>query len=56
MGTLLGHLAHFGSLSTQAELLCTQGLAFLLQNAAVRAALAAKLNAATSMQLREDLI
>ena len=29
--TLLGHLARFGSFSTQSELLCTQGLTYLLQ-------------------------
>ena len=29
--TLLGHLAQFGSFSTQSEVLCTQGLAYLLQ-------------------------
>ena len=29
--TLLGHLARFGSFTTQSELLCTQGLTYLLQ-------------------------
>ena len=31
MTTLLGFLARFGSFTTQSELLCTQGLAYLLQ-------------------------
>ncbi|MDP9238244.1 MAG: hypothetical protein M3P30_12770 [Chloroflexota bacterium] len=31
MRTLLGHLAQFGSFSTQGEVLCTQGLAYLLR-------------------------
>ena len=30
METLLGHLTQFGSFSTQGELLCTQGLKYLL--------------------------
>ena len=29
--TLLGYLAKFGSFSKQSEVLCTQGLAYLLQ-------------------------
>jgi hypothetical protein len=33
MDRLLGHLAQFGSLSQQGELLCTQGLAYLLRDA-----------------------
>lgn len=32
MGTLLGRLAQFASFTTQGELLCTQGLAHLLQH------------------------
>lgn len=32
MDRLLGHLAQFGSFSQQGELLCTQGLAYLLRN------------------------
>ena len=32
MDRLLGHLAQFGSLSQQGELLCTQGLAYLLED------------------------
>ena len=31
MNTLLGHLAQFGAFSKQSELLCTQGLVYLLQ-------------------------
>ena len=30
--TLLGHLANLGSFATQSEVLCTQGLAYLLQS------------------------
>jgi len=33
MDRLLGHLAQFGSFSQQGELLCTQGLAYLLRDA-----------------------
>ena len=32
MDRLLGHLAQFGSFSKQGELLCTQGLAYLLRD------------------------
>lgn len=32
MDRILGHLAQFGSFAKQGELLCTQGLAFLLRN------------------------
>jgi hypothetical protein len=32
ISTLLGHLAQFASFSTQGEVLCTQGLAYLLQD------------------------
>jgi hypothetical protein len=32
MRTLMGHLAQFSSFSKQGELLCTHGLAYLLQN------------------------
>jgi len=31
MRTLLGHLAQFASFHSQGELLCTQGLAYLLE-------------------------
>jgi len=34
---LLGHLAEFRSLFRQGELLCTQGLAYLLQNSEAQA-------------------
>jgi hypothetical protein len=39
--TLLGYLARFSSFSTQSEVLCTQGLAYLLrEHADARSALA----------------
>ena len=46
--TLLGHPSHFGSFSTQSELLCTQGLAYLLQtHEDARSALADEVEART---------
>ena len=41
--TLLGYMARFGSFSAQSEVLCTQGLAYLLQTYEdARSALAAE--------------
>ena len=55
MTTLLGHLAQFGSFSAQGELLCTQALAFFLQNETAKDALAEKLATKTGMAVRHDL-
>ena len=41
---LLSHLAQFGSFSKQGELLCTQGLTYLLENQDARAAFGAYLS------------
>jgi hypothetical protein len=55
MGTLLGHLAQFGSFSAQGEVLCTQALAFFLQNDTAKRALAEALAAKIGTALRNDL-
>lgn len=53
---LLGHLAQFGSLCGQAELLCTQGLAYLLRtHADARAALASAVASRTGVQTGSQL-
>ena len=54
--TLLGHLAQFSSLYSQAELLCTQGLAYLLgthENA--RSAIADEVEARTKARIGDRL-
>ena len=43
MKTLLGHLTQFSTLQSQGEVLCTQGLAFLLQNPGTATVFAAAL-------------
>lgn len=55
MRMLLGHLAQFASLATQGELLCTQGLAFVLQDAEARSALAQLIRARTGSYLPADV-
>lgn len=55
MGTLLGHLAQFASFAAQGELLCTQGLAYLLQHPDADAALRAALTARTGFPLDGNL-
>ena len=48
--TLLGYLARFGSFSAQSEVLCTQGLTYLLQEYEdARSALAAEVAARTGI-------
>jgi PD-(D/E)XK nuclease superfamily len=50
--TLLGYLVRFGSFSMQAELLCTQGLAYLLQeHEDARSALAKEVEARTGVRI-----
>lgn len=54
--TLLGHLAHFGSLWAQSELLCTQGLAYVLRTyPEARAAMAAEVKKRTGVTLDEGV-
>lgn len=54
--TLLGHLAQFGSFSTQAEFLCTQGLAYLLRtHKSTRSALAAEVETRTGVRIGDQL-
>lgn len=56
MSTLLGHLAHFGLFYTQGELLCTQGLAFLLgKHASARMALVVEIETRTGVRVSHDL-
>lgn len=55
MKTLLGHLAQFASFTTQGEVLCTQGLAYLLRHADARQALAAEIAARSGVALSNDL-
>lgn len=56
MGTLLGHLAQFGSFSAQAEVLCTQGLAYLLrEHPDARSAFAAEIASITGAKIGDDL-
>lgn len=54
--TLLGCLARFGSFSTQSELLCTQGLAYLLKTYECAAsALAGEVAARTGIEIDDSL-
>lgn len=56
MNTLLGHLAEFGSFFCQGELLCTQGLAYLLkEHPDARLAFANELAARTGVTVNHDL-
>lgn len=53
---LLGYLAKFGSFSKQSELLCTQGLTYLLQkHEAARSVLAREVKARTSIGIGDSL-
>jgi hypothetical protein len=55
--TLLGHLARFASFSTQSEVLCTQGLAYLLQtHEDARSAIADKIKARTGIKIENSPI
>ena len=50
--TLLGYLSRFGSFSMQSEVLCTQGLAYLLQeHKDPRLTLAAEIKSRTGIEL-----
>ncbi len=51
---LLGHLAQFSSLSKQGEVLCTQGLAFLLTNADARSVFAEWILRCTGFAVGQD--
>ena len=54
--TLLGYLANFGSFSTQSELLCTQGLTYLLQtHKEARSALADEVEVRTGIGIGDSL-
>jgi hypothetical protein len=54
--TLLGYLAKFGSFSMQSELLCTQGLTYLLQTYGdARSALADELQTRTGVRIGDSL-
>jgi hypothetical protein len=54
--TLLGYLARFSSFSTQSEVLCTQGLAYLLQtHEDARSALADEVEALTGVSIGDSI-
>jgi hypothetical protein len=54
--TLLGYLARFGSFSAQSEVLCTQGLTYLLRtHEDARSTLAAELKARTGIVLDDSI-
>lgn len=56
MPTLLGYLAGFGSFSKQSEVLCTQGLTFLLrEHEDARSALANEVKARTGVWIGDSL-
>lgn len=56
MPTLLGYLARFASFSAQSEVLCTQGLAYLLQeHEEARTALAGEVEARTGIRINDSL-
>lgn len=55
MGTLLGHLAVFGSFSYQGEVLCTAGLAYLLQDHDARRVFADQLGERTRVKVSHQL-
>jgi len=55
MQKLLGHLAQFGSFSMQGEVLCTQGLAYLLEDPDARSALKAKIETKTGAEIDDHL-
>jgi len=55
MDRLLGHLAQFGSFAQQGELLCTQGLAYLLGDAEGEQALTGWISSATGHSLNPGL-
>ena len=53
---LLGYLARFGSFSTQSEVLCTQGLAYLLlEHEDARSAMAGEVKARTGIGIGDSL-
>jgi hypothetical protein len=55
MDRLLGHLAQFGSFAQQGELLCTQGLAYLLRDAEGEQAFTGWISSATGHSLNPGL-
>lgn len=56
METLLGHLSQFASFSKQGEVLCTQGLAYLLREyREAQSALADQIAAATGVRIGDSL-
>ena len=55
--TLLGYLARFGSFSTQSEVLCTQGLAYLLKtHEDARSVLANEVSARTGIVIGDSIM
>jgi len=56
MRRLMGHLAQFSSFSNQGELLCTQGLAYLLGNPGACAAFGAHISEQVGVTVGSDLV
>ena len=55
MKTLIGHLSQFSVLSKQGELLCTQGLHFILENEVLRRVFESHIGEIASFKIEEDL-
>jgi hypothetical protein len=55
MRRLLTHLAQFSSFSSQGEVLCTQGLAYLLEDTDARSAFASYISTAAGLHVTGDL-
>jgi len=55
MPKLLGHLAQFSSFAMQGEVLCTQGLACLLQSSDAKSALKSKIETRAGVGLSDQL-
>jgi hypothetical protein len=56
MRRILGHLAHFGSFFSQGEVLCTQGLTYLLQGSDAREAFGEHLSKRAGSLIPSDLV
>jgi hypothetical protein len=53
--TVLGHLSSFNVFASQGELLCTQGLAFLLRDSTASRALAGRISDVTAIPMQPEL-
>ena len=55
MQKMLGYLTQFGAFSMQGEVLCTQGLAYLLKDSVAQSALKAAIEARTRAKIDDHL-